>query len=155
MGETGRRSVGNRKERLRDYASSPGECGMKSLKQVWDRSLPRPVGETGRRSVGNGKERLRDYDGFQGRQPNVTQAQSAGKREHHILAYNRSTVSIGRFAPAETVMYKMDRALRAWGGRWGLHPQALAWGHCPQPPIPLRACIKKDNHKYEDIRFQL
>ena len=34
---------------------------MKSLRRVWDRSLPRPVGEEGRRSVGNGKERLRDY----------------------------------------------------------------------------------------------
>ena len=45
---------------------------MKSLKQVWDRSLPRPVGGTGRRSVGNGKERLRDYAGFPGRQPNVS-----------------------------------------------------------------------------------
>ena len=44
---------------------------MKSLKRVWDRSLPRPVGETGRRSVGNGKERLRDYAGFPDRQPNV------------------------------------------------------------------------------------
>ena len=42
---------------------------MKSLKQAWDRSLPRPVGETGRRSVGNGKERLRDYAGFPDRQP--------------------------------------------------------------------------------------
>ena len=27
VGETGRRSVGNRKERLRDYASSPGAEG--------------------------------------------------------------------------------------------------------------------------------
>ena len=44
---------------------------MKSLKRVWDRSLPRPVGETGRRSVGNGKERLRDYAGFPDRQPSV------------------------------------------------------------------------------------
>ena len=34
---------------------------MKSLRWVWDRSLPRPVGEAGRRSVGNRKERLRDY----------------------------------------------------------------------------------------------
>ena len=54
---------------------------MKSLKQVWDRSLPRPVGETGRRSVGNGKERLRDYAGFPGRQPNVTRARSAHKNK--------------------------------------------------------------------------
>ena len=43
----------------------------KSLRQVWDRSLPRPVGKTGRRSVGNGKERLRDYAGFPDRQPSV------------------------------------------------------------------------------------
>ena len=52
---------------------------MKSLKQVWDRSLPRPVGETGRRSVGNGKERLRDYAGFPGRQPNVPMREAQKK----------------------------------------------------------------------------
>jgi len=45
---------------------------MKSLRQVWDRSLPPPVAEAGRRSVGNGKERLRDYAGFPDRQPGVT-----------------------------------------------------------------------------------
>lgn len=33
---------------------------MKSLRQAWGRSLPRPVGEAGRRSVGNEKELLRD-----------------------------------------------------------------------------------------------
>ena len=41
VAEAARRSVGNRKERLRDYASSPGEAA--------------------RRSVGNRKEHLRDY----------------------------------------------------------------------------------------------
>ena len=45
---------------------------MKSLKQVWNRSLPPAERETGRRRFGNRKERLRrDYAGFPGRQPNV------------------------------------------------------------------------------------
>ena len=42
---------------------------MKSLKQVWDRSLPPPVAEAGKRSVGNRKERLRDYASSPDRQP--------------------------------------------------------------------------------------
>ena len=44
---------------------------MKSLRQVWHRSLPPPVAEAGRRSVGNRKERLRDYASSPDRQPNV------------------------------------------------------------------------------------
>ena len=42
---------------------------MKSLKRVWDRSLPPPVAEAGKRSVGNRKERLRDYASSPDRQP--------------------------------------------------------------------------------------
>ena len=53
---------------------------MKSLKRVWDRSLPPPVAEAGRRSVGNRKERLRDYASSPDRQPNVTHARSAQER---------------------------------------------------------------------------
>ena len=63
-----RRSVGNGKERLRDYAgfpdrqpNAPMREAQKKQESQRDRSLPRPVGETGRRSVGNRKERLRDY----------------------------------------------------------------------------------------------
>ena len=45
---------------------------MKSLRQVWDRSLSPAVREIGRRSVGNRRERLRrDHASFLGRQPNV------------------------------------------------------------------------------------
>ena len=52
-----------------ERAVSPG---LKSLKQVWNRSLPPAERETGRRRFGNRKERLRrDYAGFPGRQPNV------------------------------------------------------------------------------------
>ena len=72
VSETGRRSVGNRKERLRDYASSPDEISQKqqgvsswegqSLEhRQGDWSLPPPVADEGRRNVGNRKERLRDY----------------------------------------------------------------------------------------------
>ena len=44
----------------------------KSLRRVWDWSLPPPVAETGRRNVGNRKERhWRDYASFPDRQPNV------------------------------------------------------------------------------------
>ena len=46
VGETGRRNVGNCKERKARLCELPG---------IW--SLPRPVGETGRRNVGNRKER--------------------------------------------------------------------------------------------------
>ena len=45
--------------------------GMKSLKQVWDRSPPPPVADEGGRSIGNRRERLwRDCASSPGRQPN-------------------------------------------------------------------------------------
>ena len=65
VAETGRRSVGNRKEhRLRcDYASSPDHC---PLRGSGSRSLPPAVRDEGRRSAGNRKERRlrRDYASF-------------------------------------------------------------------------------------------
>ena len=70
VGETGRRNVGNRKERQARLCEFPG---------IW--SLPRPVGETGRRNVGNRKERrarLCEFPGIWSLPRPVGETRSAG-----------------------------------------------------------------------------
>ena len=109
---------------------------MKSLKRVWDRSLPRPVGETGRRSVGNGKERLRDYASFPGRQPNVPMREAPKGKDFQFLQTIEPRVANSVYSPGSRAPKPSASSGRnKRGGAWEIARSSSMLRLCELPGL--------------------